>query len=174
MLLASRSMFAWSFDRVMPAKLSYVDPRTRSPIVAIGIVTLVAIASTAIYAFTTWFSTLSVLLGLSLTLVLTAIGGIALPYRQRAMVENSPYGGTIAGVPKLTIVATLALLGFCGGIAILLWDEGSGASLSANPGKLWLGLGVLAAGFVIYFISAAVRRRQGIDLTLTYRELPPE
>jgi amino acid transporter len=174
MLLASRSMFAWSFDRVMPSGLSYVDPRTRSPVVAIGIVTLVAIASTAIYAFTTWFSTLSVLLGLSLTLVITAIGGIVLPYRQRAMVENSPYGGTFAGVPKLTVVATLALLGFCGGIAILLWDEGSGASLSANPGKLWLGLAVLAAGFVIYFISAAVRRRQGIDLTLTYRELPPE
>jgi APA family basic amino acid/polyamine antiporter len=174
MLLASRSMFAWSFDRVMPARLSYVDPRTRSPVVAIGVVTLVAIASTAIYAFTTWFSTLSVLLGLSLTLVITAIGGIALPYRQRAMVENSPYGGTIAGLPKLTFVAGLSLLGFCGAIAILLWDPGSGASLSANPGKLLLGLGVLAAGFAIYFVSSAIRRRQGIDLALTYRELPPE
>jgi amino acid transporter len=174
MLLASRSMFAWSFDRVMPAKLSYVDPRTRSPVVAIGIVTLVAIASTAIYAFTTWFSTLSVLLGLSLTLILTAIGGIALPYTQRAMVDNSPYAGTWAGLPKVTVVAVLALLGFSGGIAILLWDPGSGASLSANPGKLWLGLGVLAAGFVIYFVSAAIRRSQGLDLSLTYRELPPE
>jgi amino acid transporter len=174
MLLASRSMFAWSFDRVMPARLSYVDPRTHSPVIAIGIVSLVAIASTAIYAFTTWFSTLSVLLGLSLTLIVTAIGGIALPYRQRAMVENSPYGGTIAGIPKVTFVAILALIGFGCGIGILLWDPGSGASLSANPGKLFLGLGVLAVGFAIYFVSAAVRRRQGIDLALTYRELPPE
>ena len=31
-----------------------------------------------------------------------------------------------------------------------------------------------ALGFGIYFVSRAVRRGQGIDLSLTYRELPPE
>ena len=36
MLLISRSMFAWSFDRIMPARLSYVDSRTHSPVIAIG------------------------------------------------------------------------------------------------------------------------------------------
>jgi len=174
MLLVSRSMFAWSFDRIMPARLSYVDPRTHSPVVAIGIVTILAIASTAIYAFTDWFSTLSVLLGLSLTLLVTAVGGIVLPFRQRAMVENSPYGGKLAGIPVVSIVASLALVGFGLAVAVLLWDEGSGASLSANPGKLWLALGVYAVAFALYFISTAARRRQGIDLSLTYRELPPE
>jgi APA family basic amino acid/polyamine antiporter len=174
MLLISRSMFAWSFDRIMPASLSRVDPRTHSPVIAIGIVTVLGIGSAAVYAFTTWFSTLSVLLGLSLTLLVTAVGGIVLPFRQKAMVENSPYNRRILGIPMLSIVGTLALLGFSGGVAVLLWDPGSGSSLSKNPGKLWLALGLYAVAFAIYFISRAVRRRQGIDLTLTYRELPPE
>jgi APA family basic amino acid/polyamine antiporter len=174
MLLISRSMFAWSFDRIVPARLSYVDPRTRSPVIAIAIVTVLAIGSTAIYAFTDWFSTLSVLLGLSLTLLVTALGAIVLPYRQRAMVENSPYGGSVAGIPILSLVGGLALLGFGAAIGVLLWDPGSGASLSANPGKLWLTLGVFAGAVAFYFVSGAVRRRQGIDLSLTYRELPPE
>jgi basic amino acid/polyamine antiporter, APA family len=174
MVLVSRSMFAWSFDRIMPERLSYVDSRTHSPIIAIAIVTVLAIASTAIYAFTTWFSTLSVLLGLTLTLLVTAIGAVVLPYRQRAMVENSPYGGRVAGVPILTLVGILAVLGFSCAIAVLLWDPGSGASLSANPGKVWLALGVYVLAFGIYFVSRTVRRGQGIDLTLTYRELPPE
>ncbi len=174
MLLISRSMFAWSFDRIMPARLSQVDARTHSPVMAIAIVTVLAIGSTAIYAFTDWFSTLAVLLGLSLTLLVTAVGGLVLPFRQRAMVENSPYNGKVAGIPVLSLVAGLALLGFAGGIGVILWDESSGASLSANPGKLWLALGVYALAFAIYFISTAVRRRQGIDLSLTYRELPPE
>ena len=174
MLLISRSMFAWSFDRIMPAWLSYVDRRTHSPVIAIAIVTLLAIASTAIYAFTDWFSTLSVLLGLTLTLIITAFGAILLPYRQREMVENSPYAGRVAGIPIVSLVGALSCLGFAAAIAILLWDPGSGTSLSDNPGKLWLGLGVLAAGFAIYFVSGAVRRRQGIDLSLAYRELPPE
>jgi APA family basic amino acid/polyamine antiporter len=174
MLLVSRSMFAWSFDRIMPARLSYVDSRTHSPVIAIAIVTALAVASTAVYAFTTWFSTLSVLLGLTLTLLVTSFGAIVLPYRQRAMVEASPYGGRVAGIPVLTLVAAPAFVGFAAAIAVLLWDPGSGSSLSANPGKLWLALGVYAAAFAIYFVSRSVRRRQGIDLSLTYRELPPE
>jgi hypothetical protein len=36
-MLVSRNMFAWSFDRVVPERLSYVDRRSRSPIVAIGV-----------------------------------------------------------------------------------------------------------------------------------------
>jgi amino acid transporter len=167
-------MFAWSFDRIMPERLCYVDQRTRSPAIAIGIVTLLAIGSTAIYAFTDWFSAISVLLGLSLTLLVTAVGGIVLPYRQRAMVENSPYGRRVLGLPLVTLVALIALVGFGLGVAVILWDPGSGASLSANPGKLWLALGIYALAFAIYFGSQAVRRRQGIDLTLAYRELPPE
>jgi basic amino acid/polyamine antiporter, APA family len=174
MLLVSRSMFSWSFDRIMPARLSYVDARTRSPVIAIAIVTLLAIGSTAIYAFTTWFTAISVLLGLSLTLLVTAVGGIVLPFRQRAMVENSPYGRRIAGIPVVSLVAFVALIGFGLGVAVILRDPGSGASLSANPGKLWLALGIYALAFVIYFVSRAVRRSQGIDLSLTYRELPPE
>jgi basic amino acid/polyamine antiporter, APA family len=90
------------------------------------------------------------------------------------LVENSPYGRRIAGIPVVSLVAFVALIGFGLGVAVILWDPGSGASLSANPGKLWLALGIYALAFVIYFVSRAVRRSQGIDLSLTYRELPPE
>lgn len=174
LLLVSRSIFAWSFDRIMPERLSYVDPRSRSPIVAIGIMLALSIASTAIYAFTDWFSAVSVLLGLSLTLMITALGGIVLPFRQPAMVEASPYNGRVGGIPIISLVGTLALLGFGGAVAIILWDPGSGASLSENPGKLGLAALVYAAALAIYFVARAIRRRQGIDLELAHRELPPE
>lgn len=174
LLLVSRSMFAWSFDRIMPEKLSYVEPRSRSPLVAIGVMLVLSIGSTAIYAFTDWFSAVSVLLGLSLTLLITSISGIALPWRQPAMIEGSPYNRKVLGVPMITLVGGLAFIGFAAAIAIILWDEGSGASLSANPGKLVLALCVYALAFAIYWVARAVRRSQGIDLSLSHRELPPE
>lgn len=174
LLLVSRSMFAWSFDRIMPDKLSYVEPRSRSPLLAIGIMLVLSIGSTAIYSFTTWFSSLSVLLGLSLTLVVTSISGMLLPYRQKAMVAASPYARKIAGMPLFTVVGGLAFLGFATAIFVLLWDPGSGASIAENPGKIELAAIVYAAGFAIYFISRAIRRTQGIDLELAHRELPPE
>lgn len=174
LLLVSRSMFAWSFDRIMPERLSYVDPRSRSPLVAISVMLLLSIGSTAIYAFTDWFSAVSVLLGLSLTLLITAISGIVLPFRQPAMVEGSPYNRKVLGIPLISLVGFLALLGFGGAVGIILWDEGSGASLSANPGKLQLALLIYVVAFAIYWIARAVRKSQGIDLSLAHRELPPE
>jgi basic amino acid/polyamine antiporter, APA family len=174
LLLVSRSMFAWSFDRIMPERLSSVEPRTRSPLLAIGIMLALSIGSTAIYSFTTWFSTISVLLGLSLTLIVTAIAGILLPFRQRAMVAASPYDRRVAGIPIFTLVGMLALLGFSTAIFVLLWDPGSGASISKNPGKIELAAVVYAVGLAIYFIARAIRRTQGIDLELAHRELPPE
>lgn len=174
LLLVSRSMFAWSFDRIMPDKLSYVEPRSRSPLLAIGIMLVLSIGSTAIYSFTTWFSTVSVLLGLSLTLIVTSISGILLPFRQKAMVAASPYARKIAGIPLFTVVGGLAFLGFATAIFVLLWDPNSGASLANNPGKIELAAIVYAVGFAIYFISRQIRRGQGIDLELAHRELPPE
>jgi basic amino acid/polyamine antiporter, APA family len=172
LMLVSRNMFAWSFDQVMPAKLSSVDARSRSPLWAIGVMLILSISSTAIYSFTTWFSSLSALLGLTLPLLITAVSGILLPFRRRELVENSPYNRRVAGVPILTIVGTLALTGFGGAVAILLWDEGSGASLSKNPGKLELAIAVYVVGLIIWFVARAVRRSQGIDIDLSYRELP--
>ncbi len=172
LLLVSRNMFAWSFDRVMPDKLSSVDSRSNSPLWAIGVMLVLAIASTAIYSFTTWFSSLSALLGLTIPLLVTAVAGILLPFRRRDLVENSPYRRRVGGVPLLSLVGGLALLGFSGAIAVLLWDPGSGASLSANPGKLELAVAVYVVGLVIWFLARAVRRNQGIDIDLSYQELP--
>jgi amino acid transporter len=174
LLLVSRNMFAWSFDRVMPDRLSKVHARSRSPIVAIGVMLALSIGSTAAYSFTDWFTTISVLLGLSSTLLVTAVAGTLLPYRQPELVASSPYDRKVLGLPLLTVVGALAVLGFGGAIGILLWDEGSGASLSANPGKLALVLGTYLFAIVFWFIARAVRRRQGIDIDLAYRELPAQ
>jgi basic amino acid/polyamine antiporter, APA family len=174
MLMASRSMFAWSFDRVVPERLSWVEPRSRSPLVALAIILALVIASTAIYSFTTWFTTLTVLLGISFTMVFTAIAGIVLPFRQRALVAASPYARRVAGIPLFTLVGGISLVGFLTMIGILMWDPGSGVSLAHNPGKLELAVLIYAIGFAIYYASKAIRRRQGIELELAYRELPPE
>jgi hypothetical protein len=90
------------------------------------------------------------------------------------MVEGSPYNRKVAGIPLFTLVGSLAFLGFAAAVAIILWDPGSGASLSQNPGKLLLAVGIYVLAFVIYAIARAVRMRQGIDLSLSHRELPPE
>jgi hypothetical protein len=38
----------------------------------------------------------------------------------------------------------------------------------------WVSLGMFPLGFVLYYLSAAIRRRQGVNLDLAFREIPPE
>ncbi|MFA4926976.1 MAG: amino acid permease [Patulibacter sp.] len=173
-LLASRSMFAWSFDRVVPEQLSAVEPRTRSPLTAILVMLALSIASTAVYAFTDWFSSLAALLGLSFTLLVTAISGVVLPFRHPRLVAGTSFGRRVLGIPLLSLVGGLAVLGFGTAITILLIDPWSGASLSEDPLMIIVVGVVYVVAVAIYLISRAIRRRQGYDLDLAYRELPAE
>jgi APA family basic amino acid/polyamine antiporter len=175
MMLASRCMLAWSFDKVMPEKLSNVDERTHSPIVAVLIVSVLYILSTAAYAFTDWFTTLTVLFPETLTLLVVAVAGAILPFRRRQLYESSARARSVAGVPLLTIVGILAFVGFMIAEIILLTDTGSGTSIQENPRIVLISLAIFfVAGPLIYFGSRAWRRSRGIDLDLAYAEIPPE
>lgn len=174
-MLASRCMLAWSFDKVMPEKLSEVDERTHSPIIAVIVVSLAFIASTAVYAFTEWLTTLTVLFPLTLTLIVVAISGIVLPYRRRELYESSGTARWIAGIPVLTLVGVVALLGFVAAAVVMLSDPNSGTNLTNNLNVVLVALGVFfIVGPAIYYISKFVRKRQGVDLDLAYSEIPPE
>jgi basic amino acid/polyamine antiporter, APA family len=175
MMLASRCFLAWSFDKVMPEKLSEVDERTHSPIIAVLIVALLYILSTAAYAFTDWFTTLTVLFPETLTLLVVAIAGAVLPFRRRQLYESSARAKNVFGLPLLTVVGIVAFIGFAIAEFILLTDPGSGTSISDNPRIVLISLGIFfIAAPLIYFGSRALRKSQGIDLDLAYAEIPPE
>jgi hypothetical protein len=50
--------------------------------------------------------------------------------------------------------------------------------MAGNPANAWWipawVLGIAALALVIYYGASFIRRRQGIDIGLVYRELPPE
>ena len=51
-------------------------------------------------------------------------------------------------------------------------------ALYGNPDNIWwipvfMG-GIVVFGLVVYYVSRYIRRGQGIDIDLVYRELPPE
>jgi amino acid transporter len=174
-MLCSRAILAWSFDGIMPERLSRVDERTHTPTAAVLIIAVLCIVSTAIYSFTTWFSTLVVLFPQSLTLIVVAVCGMVLPYRRRELFESSGYNQRLAGIPVLSIVGFVSLLGFAGAIAVLLSDPNSGTSLAHNLNIILISLGIfLVIGPGIYYLAKSIRARQGVDLSLAYTEIPPE
>lgn len=174
MILLSRNLFAWSFDRLMPTKFGEVNERTHSPVTAILVIAVVGLISVAIIAFNPELTFIVGLLGLTWTYVAVALAGIVFPYRQRETFEASPHNQRVGGVPLLSIISALSLVGMGTIVWILLNDANSGTSLAVNPERVALGVAVPAVGVVLYFVIRGIQRARGINVDLAYREIPPD
>jgi APA family basic amino acid/polyamine antiporter len=173
-LFITRYLFAWAFDGLLPEKATHLNSRG-APDVAIGITTVLAIAVFAwaifiaknfvqVLVYNTLFTFIS--------MGLVAITAVVLPYRRPALYQASASRRTIAGVPLLVWcgVASLLALGFI----IYLYFHFAYFGLADKAGLIpWLvGIAVVAA--LLYQVPRVIRRREGVDLDLVYKEIPPE
>jgi basic amino acid/polyamine antiporter, APA family len=173
-----RSVFAWSFDRVLPERLSNVNERFHSPVAAILLVMTLVTLMLAWSVTATTFQTLlalGVLAGV-VCVVIVSVAAFVFPFRRPELYGSSPANLKLFGIPVLQIVAPLSVAV----VAFLTWEAWHypALALSGNTGNRWqipafMG-GIVVVGLLIYYISRAVRRSQGIDLDLVYRELPPD
>jgi amino acid transporter len=170
----SRSMVAWSLDRIVPAKLGEVDQRRQAPVFGLIILLLGSLVSCALFAYTDLLTLTSGALGEGLTFVCVAIAGILFPYRQRAMWQSSPYNGRVFGVPTMSVMGVLALVGMVLVEFLILRDVNSGIRVEDNVDQVIVVFATFFSGLVLYYIAKVVQRRRGVDVTLAYREIPPE
>jgi basic amino acid/polyamine antiporter, APA family len=174
MLLLSRSLFAWSFDRLLPAKLAQVNSRTHSPAVAVGVITVLSAGAVLLVGLNPSLTFVVGLLGLTFTYVLVSIAGIVFPYRQKDTFEASPFNRRIGRLPVMTLLAAVSTAAMIIVIVILLRDKNSGTSWDLNRFRVELCLGILLAGLIIYQTIKRVQKFRGVNVELAYREIPPE
>ena len=173
-----RTIFAWSFDRILPSKLSEVSERTHAPIPAIIVASIIVAGILAWSVLSTSFATLlsmGVLAGV-VTILSVSVAAIAFPIRRPDLFRNSPANVRIGSVPILPIVAGLSILVMIGLAYLVLSYQALGianAQLGPLPGFIFMG-SLIVIGLLIYFVARAVRAAQGINLDLIYSELPPE
>jgi APA family basic amino acid/polyamine antiporter len=173
-----RSVFAWAFDRLLPEKLAEVNERTHSPVPAIllvmGLVTAMLAWSVLSTDFFTWLA-LGVEAGV-VCIVIVGIAAIVFPSRRPDLYQASPANVRFAGLPVLYIVAPLSILVML--LLVYLTVTYPALALAGNPDNLWqipafMGM-IVVIGLVLYYGARMVRRGQGIDVDLVYRELPPD
>lgn len=92
-LSSTRVIFAAAFDRMLPEWASYVEPRTRTPIVALLLMVIPSIIISILYAYNI-FNFQSLVLDATLVIAVTFLGttiaGIILPWRAKDIFEGSP------------------------------------------------------------------------------------
>jgi amino acid transporter len=184
---ASRNLLAYGIDGVGPSWLGRVNERTHTPINALIVMGLGSIAALWLYTRPdSPFKTLVGIFGFILSFGVTSIAAISMPYRLKDVFEASPVRWRFGGVPVMTIMGALSLASCAfmawaylkdplSGLSATPKHEGGGLFLESRSFNMFLlNIGIFVSGLVIYFVARAIRRRDGVDLDSTFKEIPVE
>jgi basic amino acid/polyamine antiporter, APA family len=175
-LMGTRNMLAYSFDRVLPTRLSEVNDRTHTPIWALLVVMVMMIGFQAGFVYSS--ANFVVYLGASgivvfVTFAIVGIAAVLFPYRQKGMYADSPIPKRrLGGVPTFAIVGVIdgALMTlYC----ILNFTNGD-VTGSTNHTALLVLLALVVVLGAIWATAFVAARRRGLDLDVVQNQLPPE
>lgn len=173
-LIATRNLFAWSFDRLAPSGVASVNERLHTPVVA----TIIVAVWVELLNYFNIYQGLSALLinviaVMGVAFICVALAAIVMPYLRPSIFDAAPkmVRSRLAGIPVLTIVGVVMLLSW----AFVLYVAFSTTAFGQVSVKSMIeAFAVPIAGLVYYIIVRMVRASQGIKLQATFQEIPPE
>ena len=172
----SRGLLAWGMDRVGPTWFTDVNLRLGSPV---KVLFLCFVLSQIVLTDYCWHPEILGALTVELMQLLsvfgvTAIACMIFPFvkKVRHIWDVSPYKGwRVIGIPAATIAGIVSLIL----VGILVWASYYPEILADLLATWsWIYILVWIGGFAWYFGWKSYRARQGIDVTLAFKELAPE
>jgi amino acid transporter len=167
-IVISRYLLAQSFDRFLPSRISSVSPRFGSPILALVVSLVLTVVLVGLAAFNYGgglFGGLTGLFGaiLASMIYFIFVGLAAAVHGARKEVGSTKIALILAGI------LNVGVFGFLSYQFVTYPKVWSLTSLTYG----FIILSIIA-GIVIYFGSSWYNKKRGIDISLAYKELPPE
>ena len=170
----SRSMFAWSFDSILPSGVATVSENRHIPwaalLVMLGLIQACLVWGVwgATFVQVIVYATLFCISAMSLVGVCAAI----VPWRRPELFKSGASTRRVFGIPVVTIAGIGSVASGIFVWFLYLHYKSFGVTSYAN--MLGWVLGVCAAAVIFYFVVRAIRKSQGINLDWNMGEIPPE
>jgi len=174
MMLGTRNMFAWSFDRLAPEKLTTVSDRFHTPVVAtitIGCVVELLNYLNIYQGLGAYL--LNIIAVMALAFIIVSIAAAVAPWRRPQLHSQGPGWARrkVAGVPVITLVAAVSAISWIF-VIYVAFHTGFGGTFGLKP---MLEAFTAPAIGVVYYIGARLYRHlQGMRFGQTFAEIPPE
>jgi amino acid transporter len=171
----TRVMVAMSFDKILPEWVGKVNRRTHTPINAIMAFTALGLVAIALYSFSTSFVTYTVgLLVMGITaFAVTMIAAILFPFRKKEMYESTGVARhKIGPLPTISVCAAIFLV-FCLFVDYQAVTQ-DGLGLNTTHGLVFVGGCYLLTAAIYLGTKIYRKRKEDLDLSLVYQELPVE
>jgi len=172
-LAASRVLLAAAFDRVLPEKVGEINPRTRTPVIAIVIFSIACLVFQALYSFTGFWKLMLSTAVLNIACFgVSALAGALMPFVRPQLFKESPAANwKIGKVPVITLAGGLFFVFMVWLVVRTLTDATYGIN---SP----LSLGFMALLYIVtlamFFGFKAARKKEGVDVEAAYKEIPVE
>jgi hypothetical protein len=146
--------------------------RTASPVIAI--VLTVICGEIVLYLYVkgtlTYFAPIIIF---AVDYILVSITAIVIPYvkKTKTFWERSGNNYKLGRVPVISILGVVSL---CYWIYVLVRGMSTDLLGANTTSNIELSVGVLAVGVIYFCIVWVVRKREGMDLSRTYAQLPPD
>jgi APA family basic amino acid/polyamine antiporter len=172
--VTTRMIFAWSFDRVVPSKFS--DVRGRGvPVYSVALVFAIVIFFLIVTLYTGFLSfLLYISVGFWINAALVGIAAIILPFRRKDLFATAipSIKRKIGSVPVISVLGIATLISSL----FIAYASVSPAFILTplNPSLLGVPASIFILGLVIYYVSYYYRKSKNTDLSLVFKEIPPE
>jgi len=164
-MLVARYILALSFDRFLPSQFAYVSPRFSSPVTAHLLDLILAIILVGATAF--FYGPLSALsataIGVMVFFMFVAIASVIYGIRTKSETSSVRVTLVIAGVISAVIFAFVSYQ------FVTLPDIYGGNLLSYT----FLACAFIG-GLLIYIVHKQYLKKLGLDLSMAFKEIPPE
>ncbi|MBK5108077.1 MAG: APC family permease, partial [Anaerolineales bacterium] len=170
-LSSTRVIFAAAFDRMLPEGVSYIEPRSRTPVVALALMVIPGLIVAYLFAYNIGnFQSLTLVstLVIVMTFLGTTVAAVILPWRSKDVFEGSP-------IAKFKVPSWLGWIGMllfaAGGVYLIVTSFGYGydvlTSLAGAAAVTWFmallvaALTVFNAGVILWLIYYVGKRILG-------------
>ncbi len=174
---ASRIMFAWAFDRIVPEWVAEVHEQTGSPrnaVLLIAVLAEIGVLASAFYS--TLFVQLNFVFYAAITMLVPVAAAIVYPFRKREQWEAGAghVRAMIAGYPTMTVVGIGTFLFLLLLVASPFIWPAVGFPPDQVVNSLLIFATIVVVGVVIFGAARWYRQsREGIDIMATFQEVPP-
>lgn len=170
----SRAAFAWGMDRLGPMWFTDVSPRWHSPVK--NNIVMLFMSEIGIFIYAYWAEAIDAIAIVALEAMsawgVMAVSGLLFPYvkKARTIWEASPYKFHVGPLYVMTITS-IVNLAFVGILLYYFFTEPELGAISTWGSVVYISIWVI--GVLWYFLWVRHWKKQGIDLALAWKELPP-
>ncbi|HWF72052.1 MAG TPA: amino acid permease [Solirubrobacteraceae bacterium] len=169
---AQRGVLAWALDGLTPRWVGRVNERYHTPIPALVIAFLMGESFMLWFAFDPSVRTIVLLVPLFIGIGLTMLVGVFFPYVRKDLIDQSIVANAKTfGIHHMSIACAIgtAIMAFW---SWLILSDPIASGTNRTP--IWVTLGIAVAIAIYYFALRAYKRREGEDITVTFKRIPIE